>query len=271
MGNFTTRSRHRMEGDTIMWLRLRQICLVAHDIEEVTDALGAIFNLDVCFIDPNVGKYGLENRLYPIGNQFLEVVSPTQPGTAAGRYLERRSGDGGYMVITQCNDHEPVKRRIGELGVRVANAIEHDGFHGLQLHPKDTGGAFFEIDLQDGGEAPDGPWTPAGTQWKNHVRTDIISAITCAELQSPKPIELAQKWSEIANLPLERPSPDVAEIVLENARLRFVPECDDRGEGLAGLDVRAVHAPTALAAAARRGCPVNGNTVTICGTRFRLV
>ena len=92
-----------------MWLRLRQICLVARDIEQVTQAFQTIFGLEVCHIDPNVGKYGLENRLLPIGNQILEIVAPTQPDTAAGRYLERRGGDGGYMVITQCDDHAPTE------------------------------------------------------------------------------------------------------------------------------------------------------------------
>ncbi len=94
-----------------MWLRLRQICLLAHDIRAVTEQLESVFGLQVCHIDPAVGAYGLENRLLPIGNQLLEIVAPTQPDTAGGRYLERRNGDGGYMVITQCDNHEPRKRR----------------------------------------------------------------------------------------------------------------------------------------------------------------
>ena len=49
---------------------------------------------------------GTENNLLSIGNNFLEVVSPTQSGTAAGRYLKRRQGDGGYMVICQANNHQ---------------------------------------------------------------------------------------------------------------------------------------------------------------------
>ena len=51
-----------------------------------------------------VEKYGLVNALMPIGNSFLEVVAPTREGTAAGRCLERRDGEGGYMVILECDD-----------------------------------------------------------------------------------------------------------------------------------------------------------------------
>ena len=145
-----------------MRLRLRQICLVAHDLEPVVADLKRVFALEVCYVDDAVAVYGLVNALLPVGCQFLEVVAPTGPGTAAGRYLDRRGGDGGYMVIAQCPDLEPRRRRVAELGVRIANPLEHGDFQGMQLHPRDTGGAFFEIDCQQGGEAEDGPWHPAG-------------------------------------------------------------------------------------------------------------
>jgi hypothetical protein len=70
-----------------------------------------IFGLEVCFIDKGVAVFGLENSLMPVGNNFIEVVAPTKPDTAAGRYLKRRNGDGGYMVICQCDAHETQMRR----------------------------------------------------------------------------------------------------------------------------------------------------------------
>ena len=54
--------------------------------------------------DPGVGKYGVRNAVFPIGDTFLEVVSPKQPGTTAERLLQKRGGDGGYMVILQVDD-----------------------------------------------------------------------------------------------------------------------------------------------------------------------
>ena len=136
-----------------MRLRLRQIALVAEKLEPVVDDLRSVLGIEVCYRDPGVERFGLENALFPIGNQFLEVVAPTQPGTAGGRYLERRGGDGGYMVITQCDDHAPRRRRVDELGIRIVTQFETDHFRNMQLHPKDTGGSFFEIDQQLG---PDG-------------------------------------------------------------------------------------------------------------------
>ena len=88
-----------------MWLRLRQICLVARELKPVEEQLNKVLGINVCFRDPGVAFFGLENALFPIGNQLLEVVAPVEENTAGGRYLDRRGGDGGYMVITQCDDH----------------------------------------------------------------------------------------------------------------------------------------------------------------------
>ena len=254
-----------------MLLRLRQICLVAHDLEPVVADLKRVFGLEVCYVDDAVAAYGLVNALLPVGHQFLEVVAPTGPGTAAGRYLDRRGGDGGYMVITQCPDLEARRRRVAELGVRIANPLEHGDFQGMQLHPRDTGGAFFEIDCQRGGEAEDGPWHPAGPDWKPHVRTGIVSAIRAAELQSPDPDRLARRWSGIAEIPLERDGQGALAMPLDNAELRFVEAVDGRGEGLAGLDLKDEDANAAFANARAAGLPVEDGVIALGGMRFRLV
>ena len=77
-----------------MWLRLRQIALVAHKLAPIAKDMHDVFDLEVGFRDPGVKTFGLENALFPVGNQFIEVVSPIQENTAGGRYLDRRRGDG---------------------------------------------------------------------------------------------------------------------------------------------------------------------------------
>ena len=254
-----------------MWLRLRQICLVARDLARSVDELKEIFGLEVCYVDPGVERFGLRNSLLPIGSQFLEVVAPFQENTAGGRYLDRRGGDGGYMVITQCDDVEPRKQRVAELGVRIAQPLESTHHRGMQLHPKDTGGALFEIDWHEGGEDPAGPWSPAGPDWKPAVRTDVVSRILAAELQSPDPKTLAERWSGIAQIELGRDAQGRLELPLENARLRFVEATDGRGEGLGGVDLAVVDRKRLLEAAEKRGRRVSDDLVNVCGTRFGLI
>ena len=56
-----------------MWLRLRQIALVAEELLPVEAELSDVLGIKVCYRDPGVAHFGLENALFPIGNQLLEV------------------------------------------------------------------------------------------------------------------------------------------------------------------------------------------------------
>jgi len=252
-------------------IRLRQICLVAHELAPAVEDLSEVLGLATCHHDPAVGKYGLENALLPVGGSFLEVVAPIEEGTAGGRYLERRGGDGGYMVILQCDNVEARRARMPELDVRIANALNYGDFTGLQLHPRDTGGCMLETDQTGGDQAPDGPWHPAGESWKSAVRTGRTAAMVGAELQSPDPGALAARWGAILDLPVSNAASGIWEIALDNAMLRFVEVTDGRGEGLGGVDLQAADRAAILAAAQARGLAVNGDGINICGTRFRLV
>ncbi len=253
-----------------MWLRLRQICLVANELAPVVEQLEAVLGLEVCYRDPGVGSFGLENALLPLGNQLLEVVAPVEENTAGGRYLEKRGGEGGYMFITQCDDHAPRRRRVEELGIRLVTEFERHGFQNMQLHPKDTGGSFFEIDCQTDGLEPDGPWEPAGPNWQRARHVDVVDAISAVEIQSPDPQRVADRWSEIAEIPLGKDDQGRLAMQLENSTARFVECADGRPEGLGGLDLHAVDAKRALEAAEARGLRAGDDLVMICGTRLRL-
>jgi hypothetical protein len=253
------------------YLRLRQICLVAEALEPAIADLADIFGLEICYRDGAVAKYGLVNALLPIGTSFLEVVAPTREGTAAGRYLERRKGDGGYMVIIDCDDIERRRAHVQAMGVRIANPLAYSSYTGIQLHPRDTGGSFLEFNHTAGGAALDGPYHPAGANWQKSIRRDVTRALLAAELQSPEPKVLAERWSSIIERPVRHGTGDVLEIALDLGVLRFVEAREDRGEGLSGLDLDIANRSAIVAAAKRRGKAVTGDTITICGTRFRLL
>src|SRR5687767_71803 len=189
-----------------MWLRLRQVALIASDADAVAEDLKAVFGLNVAFIDDHLpGAYGLENRLLPVDNQFIEICAPIREGTAGGRYLERRGGDGGYMVITQADDHAARKARVKELGIRVVAERDGDTACLMQLHPQDTGGSFLEIDWHEGADDPVPGWSHAiRADWRPFVNTSLASAITAVEIQSPDPAKLAARWSQSIEEPRQR-------------------------------------------------------------------
>ncbi|MEZ5229787.1 MAG: hypothetical protein R2710_24945 [Acidimicrobiales bacterium] len=59
-----------------MSLHLRQVALVARDLDQVVDDLCAVFDLAVGYNDPAIGSLQLHNAVIPVGEEFLEVVAP---------------------------------------------------------------------------------------------------------------------------------------------------------------------------------------------------
>ena len=255
-----------------MWLRIRQIAGVAEKLQPVEDDLKEILGVEVCYRDPGVGYFGLENALFPIGDQLLEVVAPIQENTAGGRYIERRGGDSGYMVITQCDDHPPRRAHVDELGIRIVLDNQSSEFINLQLHPRDTGGTFFEIDQQlgEGALSEDGPWHPAGPDWQRAKQLGRVKGIAAAEIQCDDPASVSQRWAEIAQLPLDT-SDGISQICFENAVVRFVACTDGRPEGLGGIDIETTNKAAILEAAAARGKVSGEDQVYLCGMRMNLV
>ncbi|MGE0599427.1 MAG: VOC family protein [Dehalococcoidia bacterium] len=256
-----------------MWLRLRQIAFIVEDVEKVVADLNAVFGLEVAFIDEHLPPaYGLQNRLLPVGTQFIELCSMVRESTAGGRYHARRGGDGGYMVITQCDDHAPRKARVKELGIRVVAARDTETSCLMQLHPQDTGGSFLEIDWHEKPHEQYPGWTHAiRGPWQDFIRTDRVSAIVAAEIQSPDPAKLAARWSEIIQDPVTRDAAGNAVIEVDNGVIRFVEATDGRPEGLGGIDLKATNADAARQAAKERGLLRDDGVIMIGGMRLRLV
>ena len=255
-----------------MYIHLRQICLVAEKLGPVLEGLTTIFGVNPCYVDPAVKMFGLENTLLAIGTNFLEVVAPIQDNTAAGRYLERRKGDGGYMVICQVAsraDQQAVRERAAQNGVRIAFEHAQDDHAIMQLHPGDMRASFLEADW-DAQEDMAGNWHPAdGLNWQSAVKADVTRTMVGATLQGPDPMSLAQHWGAVMGL--ETGVMDGVPVLnMANGQLRFVPDSDGRGPGLKGITLDVVNIDHVRANADARGCLINDHEVEVCGTRFYL-
>jgi hypothetical protein len=232
------------------YLRLRQICLVAADLEHEAVRIEQALGLTECHRDPNVARFGLENVLFPVGSSFIEIVSPTRPGTTAGRFLERHGGRYGYMVILDCDDPERRRRHAESLGIRVANVIRHDTYLGVQLHPKDTGAAMIEFNRTDGGADLTGPYAPAGPNWQRAVKTKVTRRLVAVEIECPDPAGLSARWGQL----FERTVKNRHRIQLDTGEIRFLPGSGPE-PAFAGVELEAAAA----------------KTVELCGVRFRLI
>jgi len=213
--------------------RLRQVALVAAALEPTIAEIERTLGLAVGFRDPGVQEFGLRNAVFPVGEQFLEVVSPMRPGTTAGRFLERR-GDGGYMVLVQTDDLRGNRARVEGLGVRVVWEIAFEDIACIHLHPRDLGGAIVSLDEA----VPPESWRWGGPRWPDAVRTDVCTAISGIEIAAWEPATMAARWGAVLD---RAPEPDGGAwtLGLDDATVRFVAAEQTRGEGFDALTLRA--------------------------------
>lgn len=247
-------------------MRLRQVALIARELEPVVADLCSVLGVEVGFRDPGVAEFGLHNAVMPVGDTFLEVVSPTRQDSAGSRYLERHGGDWGYMVILQCDDLDADRARVERLGVRIVWKADLPDIRGTHLHPRDTGGAILSLDAA----MPPESWRWGGPEWQSKVRREVVSEITGVAMQAPDPEGVARRWAEILDRPCREVGPRRFEVALERGALAFVPAHDGRGEGVCGLRLRAENRDKVLAAARDRGHLDQAGQVNICGVTIGL-
>ncbi len=182
-------------------VRLRQVALVARDCGRVAGELRDAFGWPEPFRDPGVSRFGLTNAVFAAGDTFVEVVAPAQPGTTAGRYLDRRGGDGGYMAIFQVPDLEAARARLAGLGVRVVWTADLPDIAGTHLHPKDVPGAIVSLDWA----APPQSWRWAGPAWTGGAPAPAPGGVTGLTIEVADPAAAARRWAEVLGLTAEQP------------------------------------------------------------------
>jgi hypothetical protein len=248
-----------------MSLRIRQVVLVARDLASTVSDLESVFGVRVAFRDPQVAEFGVHNAVMPIGDQFLEVISPTQAGTAAGRHLERR-GDSGYMIILQTDDLARDRARLDHLGVRVIWEANHDDIRAVHLHPKDIGGAIVSLDQP----TPPASWRWAGPDWRSYVAPNGAQRILGATIEARDPEAMSRRWAEV--LGLEGPAKDRSawHLGISDGALNFI-EAGSHANGIGAFQLAVTAPETALVSARSRGLPVKNDVVTLCGTHFQVV
>jgi hypothetical protein len=231
--------------------RLRQVALVAADCAQVAGELQEAFSWPEPFHDPGVEVFGLTNAVFTVGDTFVEVVAPKQPGTTAGRYLERRGGDGGYMALFQVPDLPAARARIADLGIRVVWTAELPDIVGTHLHPKDVPGAIVSLDWTE----PAGSWRWAGPAWTGQVPEHAPGGLAGLTIEVLDPPAVARRWAQVLGLTAEI-GDGAADVALPACGqcLRFVPVPAGRGEGITEVTVA--------------GLPA-GESRVIAGVRFR--
>jgi hypothetical protein len=208
---------------------LRQVAVVARDCGQVAGELRRAFGWAQPFYDPGVGQFGLTNAVFAAGDTFVEVVAPAQDNTAAGRYLERRGGDCGYMAIFQVPDIAASRRRIAGLGIRVIWTADLPDIAATHLHPRDVPGAIVSIDWA----MPEKSWRWAGPAWTGRAPAHSPGGLTGLTIEVTDPAAAAERWAAVLETPAGGDGRTAVIELPESAQwIRFVPAGHGHGAGI---------------------------------------
>jgi hypothetical protein len=171
--------------------RLRQAVVTARSLEPVARRLTEELGLGEPFADPGVGRFGLRNAVFALGDTFLEVVSPVEDGTAAGRLLERRGGDCGYMLMFQVDDLAPARGRVAEHGVREVFEVSLPDMAEVHLHPADMRGAIVSLSEP----RPPESWRWGGPGWGERAAPHVSLAGAVVGVRDAEAV--GERWRSV--------------------------------------------------------------------------
>ena len=248
-------------------MRLRQLVIATREIGPLADSICDLFELRRTFSDPELIVFGLENVLIPLGDTFLELVTPVKENTAAERFLNKRDGDGGYMVIVDSLDLDKERKRLEtvELDIVWHENRKTDGIHGqsLHLHPKQVGGAILSIDNMK----PASSWLWAGREWEKDINKSLVSHFSGVNICSPDPDNLLSNWERALG---RKRSADGTSIDLSGTSINFVMNTQSQSEHVSAFQIHTAKRLDLENRAASRGFLINNN-IHLGGVDFLLV
>ncbi len=245
-------------------MRIRQIVFAAQELQPNARRLAELLGLDAPYADPGVAEFGLDNAVFAFGDQFIEIVSPTQGGTTAGRLIDKR-GDGGYMLIVQTDDFERERARLDRMHVRRVWAKDLDDIRAMHLHPKDIGGAIVSIDQP----VPAASWRWGGPHWRVQPGRAGEQRIVGVTLGANEPEAMAQRWAQVLGLSAPAPLGATRRLLLDGGWVDFEP-AGARGEGIVGYALSVADRDAVCAQAKAAGLPMLCNGFQLMGTRIEL-
>jgi hypothetical protein len=205
------------------------VALAVRDLAATSAVLQRTFGWEDPFHDPGVSAFGLENAVFAAGDTFVEIVAPVQDNTTAGRYIDSRGGDTGYMAIFQVADLVAARARVDAAGIRTVWRSDLADIAGTHLHPKDVRGAIVSIDWAE----PPGSWRWAGPSWTGAASPHCAGGITGITVEVEAPLATAERWAAAVGVKWKKKG-EGAVIALFQAgqELRFVTLDRGRAEGI---------------------------------------
>jgi methylmalonyl-CoA/ethylmalonyl-CoA epimerase len=122
-----------MLGDVI------ELSVVVRDLESAIGRFTKLFGLRAVKRGESK-EFGFKNAILPLGIGHIELLQPTDPDKAVGRFLARH-GEGVYLVGFEAEDIPGAVAQLKAQGARV----DHPKADIAWVHPRDAHGVFVEL------------------------------------------------------------------------------------------------------------------------------
>jgi hypothetical protein len=221
--------------------RIRQVALVVEDLEQSIHIFSKELGLNhqTAFHDPHIINLGLKNCVFNLGDQFLELVCPLDQTNTAYKQIQRRKGDGGYMVMLQTENLLKDEARITKEGFRTVLRINNEEMDEIHLHPKETTNCIVSFSQPDASEN----WCWGGPNWKvNSSSSSVSKQIVGIVLQTENLVKTLEQYEKLLNVKPNKISEEEYTFTINSIQKIKVQQAKDgRGDGLYGIEIEAAN------------------------------
>jgi methylmalonyl-CoA/ethylmalonyl-CoA epimerase len=118
-----------------------ELSVVVRDLESAIEKWTRLFGLKVHHRSESK-EFGFKNAILPTGIGHIELMEPTDPNKAVGKFLAKH-GEGVYLVGFESHDVAGSAAALTAQGVRVSPAAGRQDL--AWIHPAETNGVFVEL------------------------------------------------------------------------------------------------------------------------------
>jgi methylmalonyl-CoA/ethylmalonyl-CoA epimerase len=116
-----------------------ELSVVVRDIDKAIETFTRLYGLRVSERGESK-EFGFKNAILPTGIGHIELLQPTDPDKAVGKFLAKR-GEGVYLVGFEVDDIPGGVKHLEAQGARVDARREDIAW----VHPQDSHGLFVEL------------------------------------------------------------------------------------------------------------------------------
>ena len=127
-------------------MKLDHIGIATQTIDEALALWGDALGLQVEHRE-EVKSQGVRVAMLPVGDTHIELLEPTSPETAVGKFLAKR-GAGIHHLAVEVKDIHAALQNLKEKGARLIDETPRPGARGCLvafIHPASTNGVLLEL------------------------------------------------------------------------------------------------------------------------------